>query len=389
MQLSHLIYGNFTVPGKVRRYDFVVKVTPMKILSDNLRGKRCMTLLLAFCCLLPALARAQLAPVELATVERRDIIETLRLSATLTSPRRARLSPDVEGRLVTLNVDAGARVKTGQLLFKLDDELARLEMAQAVAFEHEVEADLVNARRRVVEVRELVQQKTFPESEMLNLEALVDRLVAVRERRQAERAYAAATVERHAYRAPFNGVIAERNAELGERVDTASNVLLLVATDPLQLDLRVPQQYFLRVKAGTPVRVSIDVLENRIIETKVERVVPISDSGARTFLARAMIGNTEGELTPGMSVSAQMRIGTARSAEVVPRDALIRYSDGRTTVWVTEIDGDRQVVNERLVKTGLSFDGVIEILEGLNEGEQIVTRGNESLQPGQQVRIKD
>ena len=361
----------------------------MKPKPNPFRGHRRAVRLLALGCLLPALAQAQLPPVELATVERREIVETLRLSATLTAPRRARLSPDVEGRLVQLDVDAGARVKRGQVLFKLDDELARLELAQAVAFEHEVEADLANAQRRVVEVRELVRKKTFPESEMLNLEAQVDRLGAVLERRQAERAFAAATVARHVYRAPFGGVIAERNAELGERVDTDTNVLLLVATDRLQLDLRVPQQYFRRVEAGTLVRVSVDALADRVIDATVERVVPVSDPGARTFLARALVDNSDGGLTPGMSVSAQLRIGTARSSEVVPRDALIRYPDGRTTVWVTEIDGDRHVVDERLVKTGLGFDGVIEILEGLSAGERVVTRGNESLQPGQQVRIRE
>ena len=74
-------------------------------------------------------------------------------------------------------------------------------------------------------------------------------------------------------------------------------------------------------------------------------------------------------------------VGTARSAEVVPRDALIRYPDGRTTVWIMAIDGDRHVVNERLVKIGLGFDGLVEILEGLSVGERVVTRG------GYQVKL--
>jgi len=350
-------------------------------------GGRCLTALL---CLLPLLALAQqLAPVELATVERRDIVETLRLSASLSSPRSARLSPDVEGRLVQLKVDVGTRVKSGDLLFKLDDELARLELAQAMAFEQEAQAELKNARRRVVEVRELVSKKTFPESEARNLEAQVERLEAILERRHAERDYAAATLARHSHRAPFGGVIAERAADLGERVDTDSNVLLLVATDLLQLDLRVPQQYFRRVAVGTPVRIGVDALPGQIIEASIARVVPVSDSEARTFIARADINNSAGLLAPGMSVSAQLRIGTAREAEVIPRDALIRYPDGRTTVWVAENDDERYIVQERLLQTGLSFDGVIEVLKGLEAGERVVIRGNESLRQGQQVRIRE
>ena len=339
--------------------------------------------------LLPLLAKAQVPPVELVTVERRDIVETLRLSGSLTSPQSAGLSPDVEGRLVRINVDAGARVKSGDILFKLDDELARLELAQAVAAEHEAEADLANGKRRVVEVRELVSKKTFPESEARNLEAQVERFAAIVERRRAERAYAAATLERHSHKAPFSGVIAQRNADLGERVDTDTNVLLLVATDRLQLDLRVPQQYFRRVAAGTVINIGVDALPGRNIEAQVEQVVPVSDTDTRTFIVRAKVGNKDGWLAPGMSVSARLRIGTAREAEVVPRDALIRYPDGRTTVWVAALDGDRYAVTERLVKTGLGFDGVIEIVEGLNVGERVVTRGNESLQPGQQVLLRE
>ena len=337
--------------------------------------------------LVTELAAAPVAPVELALVERRDIIETLRLSGSLTSPYSSSLSPDFEGRLVSLAVDAGDRVKRGDVLFKLDDELARLELAQATAAEHEAEAALTDAKRRVIEVRKLVNEKTFPESEALSLEALVTRNQAILERRRAERAYAAATLERHALKAPFSGVIAERGADLGERVDTASRVSLLVAIDKLRLDLRVPQQYFQRVTPGTELSLMLDAMPGQTIAARVSQVVPISDPDARTFLVRAQIDNPLARLTPGMSVRAVIRIGTDRQAEVVPRDALIRYPDGRTVVWVARVDNDRHVVEERQVKTGVTFDGSVEILEGLSEGERVVIRGNEALRQGQQVRV--
>ena len=335
----------------------------------------------------PGLAAAQVAPVELAPVERRDIVETLRLTGSLSSPYSARLSPDVEGRVVSLEVDAGERVEKGDPLFHLDDELAQLELQQAIAAEHEAEADLADAKRRVVEVRALVEEKSFPESEARSLEAQVRRSEAVLERRRAERAYAAATLARHSLKAPFSGVIAERNADPGERVDSNSSVLLLVAVDRLQLDLRVPQSYFQRISVGTALTIGLDALPGREIDSRVSRIVPVSDPEARTFLVRAQIDNRAGNLTPGMSVRAVLRIGTDRQAEVVPRDALIRYPDGRTVVWVAAVEGDRHVVEERLVKTGLAFDDSIEIVEGLEAGEQVVIRGNESLRQGQQVRV--
>ena len=345
------------------------------------------TITSAILLLLAGIAAAQVAPVELAPVERRAIVETLRLSGSLTSPYTSNLSPDFEGRLVSIKVDAGDRVAQGDILFKLDDELARLELAQATAAEHEAEADLADARRRVVEVRKLVTEKSFPESEARSLEALVTRNLAILERRRAERAYAAATLERHALKAPFSGVIAERGADLGERVDTDSRVLLLVAIDRLQLDLRVPQQYFQRVNTGTELSLQLDALPGQTIAARVSQVVPVSDPDARTFLVRARVNNAAAQLMPGMSVRAVIRIGTDRQAEVVPRDALIRYPDGRTIVWVATVEGDQYVVEERQVRTGLTFDGSVEITEGLSAGERVVIRGNEALRQGQQVRI--
>ena len=325
--------------------------------------------------------------VELAPVERLDIVETLRLTGSLTSPHTARLAPDFEGRLISIEVDAGEHVEAGDVLLRLDDELARLELAQAIAAEHEAEADLADARRRVVEVRELVAKHTFPESEARSLEALVTRNQAILERRHAERAYAAATLARHTLKAPFDGVIAARDADPGEQVDSSSNVLQLVAIDRLQLDLRVPQKYFRRVEAGTPVTFRLDALPGEAIEARVSSVVPVSDPDARTFLVRSEIDNRAGRLTPGMSVRAVLRIGTNRQAESVPRDALVRYPDGRIAVWVAEVEGDGQVVRERLVRSGLAFDDKVEIIEGLVVGEHVVVRGNETLREGQKVRV--
>lgn len=339
--------------------------------------------------LAPAFAAGQVAPVEVASVERRAVFEALNLTGTLTSPNTARLSPDVEGRLVAMNVDAGQRVQAGETLFRLDDELARLDLRQAIAAEHEAEAELADAERRHSEVQGLVQQQSFPESEARSLAARVERSRAVLERRRAERARAAAMVARHTLKAPFDGVIASRTADLGERVDPDSDVLRLVAVNRLQLDLRVPQGYFGRVGRDTPMTVNIDALQNESFQASISRIVPVSDPDARTFLVRADLDNSDGAMTPGMSARAVLRIGTGRQGLVVPRDALIRYPDGRNVVWVVRGEGGRRTVEERQVETGLSFDGNVEIGDGLSEGESVVVRGNEILEQGQEVRIAE
>ena len=328
-------------------------------------------------------------PVSLVEAAREEIVEELSLTGTLTSPHTAELSPEVEGRVAKVAVDAGHKVNVGDTLLALDDELARLALDQARAAEREAMADLQDARRRLTEVRKLAEQKGIvAETEVRAREAEVERDQAVLERRRAEAAERAALLDRHTLTAPFSGVIARRLADLGEWVDPDDHVFELVAVDVLRLDLQVPQGYFARIGMQTPVSLRLESLTMEAIEAVITEVVPVSDPTARTFLARVQLSNHHGGMMPGMSARATVRMSTGHYGVVVPRDALIRYPDGRTVVWSVSSAGDVHKVNERLVKTGLVFGGKVEIVSGLDADAAVVVRGNEALREGQQVRIE-
>jgi len=156
--------------------------------------------------------------------------------------------------------------------------------------------------------------------------------------RRAERAHQAAIVERHVLTAPFGGVVSRRMGDLGEWVGPDTPILELVQTDRLWLDVRVPQGYFGRVSRDSEVRVRLDAIAGEPLRARVAEVVPVSDPDARTFPARIALPNPEGRMTPGMSGRATLRIGTGRSGVVVPRDALIRYPDGREFPHGTDVE---------------------------------------------------
>jgi multidrug efflux pump subunit AcrA (membrane-fusion protein) len=88
-----------------------------------------------------------------------------------------------------------------------------------------------------------------------------------------------------------------------------------------------------------------------------------------------------------MSARGKLNIDIGRSGVTVSRDAILRFPDGRVTVWVVDPGGDLPVVREQLVRTGSEFDGVVEITNGLVDGDVVVVRGNEMLQEGQVVSI--
>lgn len=328
-------------------------------------------------------------PVVISEAERAEIVEELSLSGTLTSPRTARLSPEVEGRVAEIAVDAGQRVAADDVLLRLDDEIARLELTQVRAALRQAAAELDDARRRLREARDLAERASIADTEVRAREAELHTDSAVVDRRRAEVAYQAALVERYSLEAPFDGVIASRLTDLGEWIGPNTHVLELVAIDRLRLDLQVPQRHFGRVTVGTPLSLRLDALRDQPVTAEITEIVPVSDPQTRTFLARAGLDNRDGRMTPGMSARATLRIGTGRQGIVVPRDALIRYPDGRTTVWVASRSGSPvRTVIERRVRTGLSFGRRIELLAGLRAGTPVVVAGNEALVEGQEVRVE-
>ena len=91
---------------------------------------------------------------------------------------------------------------------------------------------------------------------------------------------------------------------------------------------------------------------------------------------------------PGMSASAVLRLDSGQQGVVVDRDALIRYPDGRITVWVVKQAGDEATVTEVPVRPGLSFEGKVAVSGGLTPGTLVVVQGNEALRDGQTVVVR-
>ena len=336
---------------------------------------------------LPGAAAAQ-APVEVTRAKDQAVLQRVSFAGTVTSPRRALLSAAVAGMVERVVRDEGAAVAAGDALVELDAELIALSLERAQAERARAETGLADARRRLRDAETVGTGRGIARTEIESLRAEVESdtaalaaaVVAVRERE--------ALVRRHVVRAPFTGVISERFAEAGEWVNPGDGLLELVMTDGLQFDFRVAQEYFAALAPGERIEIALDAVPGIVLEGRIASVVPVSDPGARTFLVRASVSaDAERRIAPGMSASGTFGIGTGRVAVTVSRDAILRFPDGRTTVWIVDESGELPVVRERLVRTGVEFGNDVEILDGLAGGVRVVTRGNETLRQGQTVRV--
>ena len=335
------------------------------------------------------LAAPTTAPVVLGRAGVEAVIEEVPVTGTITSPRVARLSPEVAGLVQDVLVDAGDRVEAGAPLLRLESTLAGLALEAAAAATDQAREELADARRRLADAERLVQSRGIAETELESRRSEVRTDAAILRLREAEQRREDERLRRHTLAAPFAGVISRKLSEAGEWVAPGDEVVELVADRGLRIDFQVPQRYFARLGADTGLEVRLDPLPGQAITVRIGEIVPVSDPSARTFLVRAYPQGEDLPLTPGMSASGTLRLGTGRQAVVVSRDALLRHPDGRVTVWTSDQPGDGAVVRERQVTTGLSFDGRVVIREGLDAGSLVVVEGNEALRDGQPVLVRE
>lgn len=315
------------------------------------------------------------------------VVRTLELTGSFTARRAARLSPRVPGLVAEMAVDAGDRVDAGDVVVRLDARLAELAVVEAQALVEERRAGLTEAERLLAESQRLGDREFVPETEIDARRSDVAVAAAALARAEGALATARERHDRHALLAPFDGVIAARLTEVGEWVETGTAVAELVDTDELWLDVRAPQRYWNDLGGDVSVEAVADAVPDRTLTARVHRRVPINDASARTFLVRLVASNEGGAITPGMSARARFEMVGDGEVLRVPRDALIRYPDGTTTVWVIDRSSDRPLARELEVVVGDAVGDRIEIVDGLDATQAVIVRGNEVLNAGDAVRV--
>lgn len=339
-------------------------------------------------CLLVAAVQAAEREVPVATVEAKEqeIYQSIQLTGTVTSLQTATLSVLTGGIVDRVYADLGHRVKQGDLLLELDADLVQLQLQNFMAKHEQAMVAFNDAKRRLEELRALSLKKSVSKSAVQSLEAEVAKSQAQLQQAIADKHYQKELLARHSLKAPFTGVISKKQTEKGEWLSPGDAVFELVAPDNVLVDFYVAEDYLKQINQQALVQLRLNVDPINIYSGKITAIVPVVDPVTRTFLLRIAVNDVNKVFAPGMSVSSIIQVPTKRKGIVVPKDALLRYPDGRVVVWAMTKDVNTWRVTERLIKTGVSFGAYIEVKKGLALGEKIVVRGNESLQQGQAVQ---
>lgn len=335
-------------------------------------------------------------------VRRESVQEHRRVTGELRAVRRSSVATQEEGVVVDMPVTEGRKVTVGEVLAVLDSRRIEIELRQADAEVLAVQGILEERQARqswreeeLDLYRKSAQRGAANVKELLDAEALARIAAAIT--RQGERRLEVTKARAELLRkrledmtivAPFDGVVVQKHAELGEWVGEGDAVVELVSTGLIDAWLDIPQRYFAALRDGTP-EISIDVeAMGGSINVGEMRVVTQVDPKARSFSCVATIDNEAagGRLAPGMSLTAWIPTGRTAKRLLVSRNAILRNEAGAFLYVARQPPGAArgEAASAVPLRVTVSFgvgDRVVVQGPGLAEGDLVVVEGNERLFP--------
>lgn len=315
--------------------------------------------------------KPEAVPVTVARVTVQPSARLVHFVGTLYGNQEVTLSSQVDGQIRTLGVDLGDRVEEGQVLAQIDDDQWRARLREAQATLAKAQAD--ESRGRSLVERRVISTQEY---EAIKTQAAVA---------QAQCDTLAVTIRHARVQSPITGAVARRFVSAGEYVHAGSQLLSLVAEDPLKLRGDVPERFAHELQVGQGVEVRVDAFRDAVFHGRLARVSPASNPENRSVAIEAIVDNHERQLKPGFFANAAVVTRTDDQALMVPQQALVTFA-GVTKLFV--IGGD--TAHERQVHTGpRAGAGLIEIVDGVEASEMVATSGLTKLEDGSPVTVRE
>jgi HlyD family secretion protein len=334
-------------------------------------------------------------------------------SGYVVARRQATVSSKVTGKVMELNIEEGMRVRTNDVLARLDDANARAQLAlarsqldAARAAQEEIRVQLAEAERQLHRSRELHERNLVSDAALDNAQANVDSLRARLDsaQRNVEVAIRSAAVQQQllddtVVRAPFDGVITVKNAQIGEMISplsaggagTRTGIGTLVDMDSLEIEVDVNENFINRVQPGQPVEARLNAYPDWKIPCEVVAVIPAADRSKATVKVRIAIRQGDPRILPDMGARVSFLNDQARATDAeAPRGVLVpaaavRDEGGTKVVFV--LRGD--TVDRRAISVSGTRGDQVQVAAGLTGGERVALGDLAKLADGVRVRIQE
>lgn len=332
----------------------------------------------------------------------------LNASGYVVASRKASVAPKVTGMITDIRVQEGSRVRKGDIIAVLESKDIQAQKQQALANYEAAMYQIEIARAELKDAKEHLQRRELLYKEHLITKADYDSAAmrcekAVSALKSAESsamsaksavASADVALEYTLLRAPFDGVVIAKNADIGDIVTpfgSATGLKAAVATivdlDSLQVEADVSETNLLKVKVSSPCEVILDAMPDKRLQCVVHTIVPTADRSKASVLVKVKLLQKDPNILPEMTAKVAFLSSIPTSKDLTPTLALskkaILSKDKNTVVFV--IKDDRLL--ESIIKTGRDFGDLVEVTEGLSAGQKVVLNPTANLKTGSKVKL--
>jgi len=316
-----------------------------------------------------ARAPARPTPVVAAAAGRGDIAVTFDAVGTLRANEAVTLTAKQTGIVKAIHFDEGQLVQAGAVLVEMDDSEARANLAVA-------EANRRNTRQLLDRSKALLSRQAVAQ-------ARVDELTIQLDAQEAAARAAQARLQDLTIRAPFSGVAGIRQVSPGTLVTPGNQITTVDDVSVVKLEFSVPELALRSLSPGMPVAAESGVFPGESFEGKVTVVDTRVDPVTRTITVVASLANPELKLKPGMFMTVKLPVEQRSNVVLVPEEALVPVGDLQF-VFVA-VDGK---VQRRALRIGARQSGMVEVVDGLKQGELVITRGTQKVREGAPVQVE-
>jgi RND family efflux transporter MFP subunit len=334
--------------------------------------------------------------VEMATVSRKDMIDTLTVVGNLVGAATVDAVPKAQGRLEAIYVKLGDHVRKGQAVAKIEDRelLEQVKQAEATynvsqATIRQRQADLKLALNNLERSRSLFERELLPRQTFDDTEARYQAAQAQLDLSEAQMDQAGARLDElkinlanTVITAPLEGFIGKRTLDPGASVGVNTSFISVVDIRTVRLVINVVERDLRRITQGTPAAVEVDAYPGETFNGRVARLAPILDPATRTAQVEIEIPNGTFRLKPGMYARVRFTVEKHENALIVPTPSIVDVT-GKIGVFLA----DKDTAKFQAVTIGVEQQDFTEVVSGLEEGQRIISTGAAALREGDRIAM--
>ena len=313
----------------------------------------------------------RMIPVETVTVEMGDFEDYIRLTGTVEAMNDAIISSESSGRILSIS-DRGQRVRQGEMIAQMDDRVLRSQY-EAARTGFNLANDTYN-RLEALYADSIISTQDYESAK------------AQRDQAKAQLDLTEKQLQDSKIEAPFDGRIEERMIRTGELINPGQPVVRLVNTNSVRILAGIPERYSGEITEGSEVTAHFRGIDREAFTSEVTYAGNVIDPDTRTFTVEIELSNQGEVIKPDMVVDIQVKRSTLDNVIVIPRTAIVRDEEG-VSVFRSREENGRKIAELVDVRTGPASGPLIQVVDGLSEGDEVVVMGMRTLSVGDELNV--